>query len=273
MGAAEPVVLQGGNEKLERENVELKDLEMGEANSRLFSSPPTAPVPGSAAAAAAARLILAPSSFSSHGAAAAVVNSLHTRPTGKLIGSSKYELGGHTQTKCRLELLQWLFLSGQAAFIVGACSSPSMAEDVSTSSKNDTSKDDFSGLRKVEDGSVISNEHTSKWRVFTDNGRDYFSKGNIDQAERFFLSALHEAKEGFGERDPHVASACNNLAELYRVTKDFDKADCIVCRDIIEGCYFQKGRKIKMEMSAKEAFERSMRTLSEWISQEVNRNI
>ncbi|XP_057807786.1 protein PNS1 [Salvia miltiorrhiza] len=32
MGAAEPVVLQGGNEKLERENVELKDLEMGEAN-------------------------------------------------------------------------------------------------------------------------------------------------------------------------------------------------------------------------------------------------
>ncbi|XP_057807266.1 probable inactive ATP-dependent zinc metalloprotease FTSHI 5, chloroplastic [Salvia miltiorrhiza] len=40
-----------------------------------------------------------------------------------------------------------------------------------------------------------------------------------------------------------------------------------------EGCYFQKGRKIKMEMSAKEAFERSMRTLSEWISQEVNRNM
>ncbi|XP_057770558.1 uncharacterized protein LOC130990355 isoform X2 [Salvia miltiorrhiza] len=144
---------------------------------------------------------------------------------GKLIGSSEYELGGHTRTKCRLELLQWLFLSGQAAFIVGACSSPSMAEDVSTSSKNDTSKDDFSGLRKVEDGSVISNEHTSKWRVFTDNGRDHFSKGNIDQAERFFLSALHEAKEGFGERDPHVASACNNLAELYRVTKDFDKAE------------------------------------------------
>lgn len=26
-----------------------------------------------------------------------------------------------------------------------------------------------------------------------------------------FLSALQEAKEGFGDRDPHVASAYNNL--------------------------------------------------------------
>lgn len=55
-----------------------------------------------------------------------------------------------------------------------------MAEDVSTesSSKNGTSADDFSGLRKVEDESMISNEHTSKWRVFTDNGRDYFLKAS-----------------------------------------------------------------------------------------------
>lgn len=146
---------------------------------------------------------------------------------GKLIVSSKNEFGGPTQTKYRLEALHWLFLSGQAALILGTCSSPSMAEDVSTesSSKNSASADDFSGLRKVEDESMISNEHTSKWRVFTDNGRDYFLKGYIDQAERFFLSALQEAKEGFGERDPHVASACNNLAELYRVKRDFDKAE------------------------------------------------
>ncbi|XP_047967225.1 kinesin light chain 3 [Salvia hispanica] len=154
--------------------------------------------------------------------------SLQTKPFNSLPNAGKlFELGGHTRTKSRLEILQWIFLSGQAAFIVGACSSTSMAEDASTasSSKNATSTDDFSGLLKVEDESVISNEHTSKWRVFTDNGREYFLKGNIPQAERFFLSALQEAKQGFGERDPHVASACNNLAELYRVSKDFDKAE------------------------------------------------
>ncbi|XP_042023306.1 kinesin light chain 3 [Salvia splendens] len=154
--------------------------------------------------------------------------SLQTKPFNSLPNAGKLiELGGHTRTKSRLEMLQWIFLSGQAAFIVGACSSTSMAEDVSTasSSKNATSTDDFSGLLKVEDESVKSNEHTSKWRVFTDNGREYFLKGNIPQAERFFLSALQEAKQGFGERDPHVASACNNLAELYRVSKDFDKAE------------------------------------------------
>ncbi|KAL8547688.1 hypothetical protein ACS0TY_007129 [Phlomoides rotata] len=35
--------------------------------------------------------------------------------------------------------------------------------------------------------------------------------GNIKQAGKFFASALQEAKKGFGERDAHVASACNNL--------------------------------------------------------------
>ncbi|KAA8547690.1 hypothetical protein F0562_004119 [Nyssa sinensis] len=83
----------------------------------------------------------------------------------------------------------------------------------------------ITGLRKVEDGSVISNLHTSKWRIFTDNGRDRFLHGKLEEAEKLFLSALQEAKEGFGERDPHVASACNNLAELYRVKKAFDKAE------------------------------------------------
>jgi tetratricopeptide (TPR) repeat protein len=81
------------------------------------------------------------------------------------------------------------------------------------------------GLEKIEDGSVVSNIHTSKWRVFTDSGRDYFFQGKLEPAERLFGSAIQEAKEGFGEKDPHVASACNNLAELYRVKKEFDKAE------------------------------------------------
>jgi hypothetical protein len=33
----------------------------------------------------------------------------------------------------------------------------------------------------------------------------------VEEAEKLFVSALQEAKEGFGQRDPHVASACNNL--------------------------------------------------------------
>ncbi|KAK4410560.1 hypothetical protein Sango_0129000 [Sesamum angolense] len=49
--------------------------------------------------------------------------------------------------------------------------------------------------------------------------------GNVEQAEKFFRSALEEAREGFGERDPHVASACNNLAEFFRLKKDFESAE------------------------------------------------
>ncbi|KAF8389951.1 hypothetical protein HHK36_024471 [Tetracentron sinense] len=41
-------------------------------------------------------------------------------------------------------------------------------------------------------------------------------EGKPEEAENCFLLALKEAKEGFGERDPHVASACNNLVGLMR---------------------------------------------------------
>ena len=37
--------------------------------------------------------------------------------------------------------------------------------------------------------------------------------------------ALAEAKAGFGEDDPHVAAARNNLAELYRLQRRFDEAE------------------------------------------------
>ncbi|PIN25875.1 hypothetical protein CDL12_01392 [Handroanthus impetiginosus] len=36
------------------------------------------------------------------------------------------------------------------------------------------------------------------------------------------------------------------------------------------GCYFQEGSEIKMEMSLENAFQRSITTLSEWITHEVN---
>ncbi|KFK23037.1 hypothetical protein AALP_AAs65234U000100 [Arabis alpina] len=109
-----------------------------------------------------------------------------------------------------------IIVSGQAA-ILGFCGNTVLADDIDESSNT--------GIEKIEDGSVVSNIHTSKWRVFTDSGRDYFFQGKLEPAERLFGSAIQEAKEGFGERDSHVASACNNLAELYRVKKEFDKAE------------------------------------------------
>ncbi|XP_062107632.1 uncharacterized protein LOC133818640 isoform X8 [Humulus lupulus] len=129
----------------------------------------------------------------------------------------------------------WFFLFGNAAIFVGINTSPILAKQVSTE-ENLKDDSDFVGLRKIEDGSVISNIHTSKWRVFTDYARDMFLQGKLKEAEQFFLSALEEAKQGFGERDPHVASSCNNLAELYRVNRAFDKAEPLYLQaiDILE---------------------------------------
>ncbi|EEF29850.1 kinesin light chain, putative [Ricinus communis] len=120
----------------------------------------------------------------------------------------------------------WSIIAGQAAIILGINANPVLANAPNESnSETESEGANVIGLRKIEDGSVISNIHTSKWRIFTDNGRAYFLQGKLDEAEKFFLSALEEAKKGFGNREPHVASACNNLAELYRVKKAFDKAE------------------------------------------------
>ncbi|GMI85515.1 hypothetical protein like AT5G37590 [Hibiscus trionum] len=121
----------------------------------------------------------------------------------------------------------WIILSIQAAIILGMNVHPVFADDgsIQKNTESDAQDANIVGLRKIEDGSLISNVHTSKWRIFTDNGRDYFLQGKLEEAEKFFLSAIQEAKEGFGERDPHVASSCNNLAELYRIKKAFDKAE------------------------------------------------
>ncbi|KAL0669579.1 hypothetical protein Bca4012_032283 [Brassica carinata] len=112
----------------------------------------------------------------------------------------------------------------RAFSILGFCGNVALAEDDPIKPRSGDSTDG-SGLERIEDGSVVSNIHTSKWRVFTDSGREHFFQGKLEPAERLFGSAIQEAKEGFGERDPHVASACNNLAELYRVKKEFDKAE------------------------------------------------
>ncbi|KAK4707662.1 hypothetical protein R3W88_028587 [Solanum pinnatisectum] len=144
--------------------------------------------------------------------------------------SSELGSGGYFSDSFR-----WIFLFGPAAVILGVNVSPALAEEVSTpaTTGSDGVDVEISGLHKIEDGSVVSNIHTSKWRVFTDSGRDLFLQGKLEEAEKLFLSALQEAKEGFGDRDPHVASAYNNLAELYRVKKAFDKAEPMYLEAII----------------------------------------
>ncbi|CAH8366292.1 unnamed protein product [Eruca vesicaria subsp. sativa] len=127
--------------------------------------------------------------------------------------------GGYTRNLHLLDPRLWIIFSGQAAIV--------LAEDDPIKSKPGDKMDESgnNGLERIEDGSVVSNIHTSKWRVFTDSGREHFFQGKLEPAERLFGSAIQEAKEGFGEKDPHVASACNNLAELYRVKKEFHKAE------------------------------------------------
>ena len=63
-----------------------------------------------------------------------------------------------------------------AALVLGLNGQPVLAEDVSIelSSENDIGGANTTGLRRIEDGSVISNMHTSKWRIFTDQGRELF---------------------------------------------------------------------------------------------------
>lgn len=121
----------------------------------------------------------------------------------------------------------WILLYSHAAILLGLNGTVAFAENepLEIGNKDDTEEAGLSDLRKIEDGSVISNIHTSKWRVYTDNGRNLSQQGKLEEAERYFVLALQEAKEGFGEKDPHVASACNNLAELFRVKKAFDNAE------------------------------------------------
>ncbi|KAF8703983.1 hypothetical protein HU200_031464 [Digitaria exilis] len=126
-----------------------------------------------------------------------------------------------------------------AVFFTGLSNGYAFAQNdsVSPAATSEQTEGNATGLQRIEDGSVVSNEHTAKWRIFTDNGRDSFQKAmhaccwklwrKLDEAEKLFLAALLEAKEGFGLRDPHVASALNNLAEFYRSKKEYEKAELL----------------------------------------------
>ncbi|ONK75326.1 uncharacterized protein A4U43_C03F15680 [Asparagus officinalis] len=131
-------------------------------------------------------------------------------------------------SKHRWDPISALVFAGPTAVFVGLGVNTAYAETASDAepiAATEQGEAYVTGLRRIEDGSVVSNSHTIKWRIFTDKGRELFLKGKIDEAEKFLRSAIDEAKEGFGPRDPHVASSYNNLAEFYRVRKAFEKAE------------------------------------------------
>ncbi|KAG8083399.1 hypothetical protein GUJ93_ZPchr0015g6864 [Zizania palustris] len=72
-------------------------------------------------------------------------------------------------------------LIGQAAIFLGLCNESASAHDHSVglgATSNEQAEENAVGLQRIEDGSVISNEHTAKWRIFTDNARDFLLKAS-----------------------------------------------------------------------------------------------
>jgi hypothetical protein len=64
-----------------------------------------------------------------------------------------------------------------------------------------------------------------QWRVFTNMGRELVQQGRHAEAEAYLRRAVEAARQGFGEDDPHMASACNNLAEFYRLRRRYEEAE------------------------------------------------
>lgn len=68
---------------------------------------------------------------------------------------------------------------GVTVIFFGSNENSVLAQDASVAevvTENDQGQTYVTDLRRIEDGSVISNVHTSKWRIYTDNGRDLFLK-------------------------------------------------------------------------------------------------
>ncbi len=72
---------------------------------------------------------------------------------------------------------------------------------------------------------AVTNEHTALMTLARAAALEYYEAGKYKLAEAKFIEALLEAKLGFDPKDPHIASSQNNLAEFYRNTKQYDKAE------------------------------------------------
>ncbi|GFH07603.1 TPR_REGION domain-containing protein [Haematococcus lacustris] len=88
----------------------------------------------------------------------------------------------------------------------------------------------------------VTNEHTANMTMARTAALEYYQAGKWKQAEAKFLEALAEARLGFDSRDPHIASAQNNLAEFYRNTGQHSKAEALYqeALDLLESIYGER---------------------------------
>ena len=63
----------------------------------------------------------------------------------------------------------------------------------------------------------------------------FVEQGRYQEAERYFKKAVEMAKLGFGEQEAHVASSLNNLAEFYRIRRQYDLAEPLYQQVILVG--------------------------------------
>ncbi|KAK9805780.1 hypothetical protein WJX73_009178 [Symbiochloris irregularis] len=146
-----------------------------------------------------------------------VEQTAHTRILGPLSA-----LQGADLSSDQLHWPNWLLAGFAASLFLGTESQCDTASEKTSPTKQaDPAKAEEQGYWPP------SNEHTAKWRVFTDQGGKRFSEGDTQQAEQFLKKAVQEAVQGFGAEDPHVAAAENNLAELYRLLGEHKRAEAL----------------------------------------------
>lgn len=78
-----------------------------------------------------------------------------------------------------------------AAFFLSLSNGSAFAEEDSVGPvASEQAEGSATGLQRIEDGSVVSNEHTVKWRIFTDNGREFFLKASNKLSLAWFQITL-----------------------------------------------------------------------------------
>ena len=63
-----------------------------------------------------------------------------------------------------------------------------------------------------------------QWQSHMTAGDKAYRQGNYPEAEKRLVAAL-EAAEGFGPRDPRLATTLNNLAEIHRAQGKYAEAE------------------------------------------------
>ncbi|KAK9820256.1 hypothetical protein WJX72_008128 [[Myrmecia] bisecta] len=120
-----------------------------------------------------------------------------------------------------------------------------------------------------------SNDSTAQWRIYTDIARGLAEKGLLHEAERYLQQALVEAQKGFGPADPHVAAACNNLADLYRLQHRFGQAEPLYhqCLEVLQRSYGEadvRYAKAQENLAAMYMTQRQLAAAQDWYTRALH---